>query len=86
MDGTRAVLERVGERRACACELLPTFSCVRMSLLLLFPGEYIWSRSRDPAVPPALFNCCRCHRGPHRVWAIQELIGAFSFEEGACRR
>ena len=54
MDGMHAVLERVGERRACACELLPTFSCVRMSLLLMFPGEYIWSRSRNPAVLLAL--------------------------------
>jgi len=54
MDGTHAVLERVGERRACACELLPTFSCVRMSLLLMFLGEYIRSQSRDPAVPMAL--------------------------------
>lgn len=32
MDGTHAVLERVGETRACVCELLPTSSCVRMSL------------------------------------------------------
>ena len=54
MDGTHAVLERVGERHACACELLPTFSCVRMSFLLMFPGEYIRSRSRDPAVLLAL--------------------------------
>jgi len=54
MDGTHAVLERVGERHAYACELLPTFSCVRMSFLLMFPGEYIRSRSRDPAVLLAL--------------------------------
>jgi hypothetical protein len=54
MDGTHAALERVDERRACACELLPTFSYVRMSLLLMFPGEYIRSRSRDPAVLLAL--------------------------------
>ena len=54
MDGSHAVLERVGERRVCACELLPTFSYVRMSLLLTFLGEYIWCRSQDPAVLLAL--------------------------------
>jgi len=54
MDVMHAVLKRVGERRACACELLPTFSCVRMSLFLMFPGEYIRSRSRYPAFLMAL--------------------------------
>ena len=68
MDEMHAVLKRVGERRACACELLSTFFCVRMSLLLMFPGEYIRSRSRDPAVLLALSIVVNVMEGPHRGW------------------
>jgi uncharacterized protein YoxC len=55
-------------------------------LLLTFPGEYIRSRSRDPAVLVALSIVVNIIEVLIRVGMIQELIDALSSEEEACKK
>jgi selenophosphate synthetase-related protein len=52
----------------------------------MFPGEYIRSRSRDPAVLLALSIVVNAIDILIMVGMIQELIDALSSEEEACKK